>query len=116
MNPENFFTENRPWGTFRQFIQNTPVTVKIITVKKGEAFSLQYHHKRVEFWKILSGTPQVTIGDTTVLAKKDDEFLIPITMQHRVSALENDVEFLEIAAGGFDENDIVRIEDKYGRN
>ena len=108
-------TENRPWGEFRKFADNEQVTVKIITVKRGESFSLQRHGKREEFWRILKGTPEVVNGDKTVRARPGDEFTVPIGALHRVSAIDDDVEFLEIARGDFGENDIERIEDKYGR-
>jgi mannose-1-phosphate guanylyltransferase/mannose-1-phosphate guanylyltransferase/mannose-6-phosphate isomerase len=109
------FQEERPWGNFRQFIHNTPSTVKIIFVKKGEAFSLQYHNHRTEFWRILSGNPEVTLGEATIQAKEGDEFNIAPKTKHRVRSVDSDTEFLEIAYGDFDENDIIRIEDKYGR-
>jgi len=110
------FTEARPWGNFRQFSHNEPSTVKIITVKAGEAFSLQYHNQRTEFWHIIAGDPQVTCGEKTVAAKSGDEFLIEPKMKHRVAAGESDAVFLEIAFGNFDEKgDIVRLEDNYGR-
>lgn len=110
------FTEERPWGYFRQFVSGEPVTVKIIKVKRGESFSLQKHSKREEFWKILKGTPEVINGETTERARPGDEFIVPIGALHRVSAIDDDAEFLEIARGDFDENDIERILDKYGRS
>lgn len=114
--PEDLpFTERRPWGEFRKFISGENVTVKIITVKKGESLSLQAHHKRSEFWIILKGTPDITVGETITRAKKGDEFNVPVGARHRVSAVGEDAEFLEIARGVFDENDIERFEDKYGR-
>ncbi|MFA5778211.1 MAG: phosphomannose isomerase type II C-terminal cupin domain [Candidatus Paceibacterota bacterium] len=109
------YKEERPWGGFEQFVQNTLSTVKIILVKKDEAFSLQYHNNRKEFWKILSGTPEITIGDSVVRAKEGDEFEIPPKTKHRVHSSDTDTEFLEISLGEFDENDIIRLEDKYGR-
>ena len=108
--------EIRPWGKFEVFAKNEIVTVKIITVHQGEKLSLQHHEHRSEFWRILSGTPDVTIGDAITKAKKGDEFLVTPGTSHRVSAVDSDVEFLEIAFGVFDENDIVRTEDKYGRS
>ena len=108
-------TENRPWGEFRVFTKNQPVTVKIIKVTKGEQFSLQYHKNRSEFWKILSGNPEVTVGESVVVAQKGDEFVVPQGTTHRVHAPTEDVEFLEIASGNFDEEDIIRLEDNYGR-
>ncbi len=109
------FTEEKPWGWFREFVKNEAVTVKIIFVKKGEVFSLQTHQQRDEFWRILSGDPDITVGDKTVRAKPGDEFEVLREIEHRIEALDNDVEVLEISKGEFDENDIVRIEDKYGR-
>lgn len=108
-------TTHRPWGEFRQFAHNEPVTVKTILVKKGERLSLQYHAHRSEFWKILKGSPLITIGEEKHTAEAGDEFTVPVHMQHCIEALESDVELLEIARGTFDENDIVRLDDKYGR-
>ena len=112
---EKPFTVTRPWGEFRQCAENEAVTVKTIVVRRGERFSLQYHRGRTEFWRILKGTPEVTVGNVVSRAKAGDEFTIPPETPHRVAAIDDEVEFLEIARGTFDENDIVRIEDKYGR-
>lgn len=106
---------DRPWGFFDEFIQNKTCTVKLITVYAHEALSLQYHHKRQEFWVVLSGNGYVTIGDTKEEAKKGDRYEIKKGMQHRVEAGPEGLMFLEIATGEFDEDDIVRLEDKYGR-
>ena len=62
------FTEERPWGGFREFVKNEATTVKILFIKKGEVFSLQKHHHRDEFWRVLSGEPEITIGDKTIKA------------------------------------------------
>ncbi len=107
--------EERPWGEFTRFTLNTKSTVKIIKVKSGEAFSLQYHNNRAEFWRILKGTGIATIGEEKREVKEGDEILIPEKTLHRMEGV-TDIEFLEIAFGEFDEADIVRIEDKYGRN
>ena len=63
----------------------------------------------------MSGDPEVTIGNDVVRAKAGDEFEILRTVNHRISASVNDVAVLEISRGEFDEGDIMRIEDKYGR-
>ncbi|OGZ11875.1 MAG: hypothetical protein A3D67_00340 [Candidatus Lloydbacteria bacterium RIFCSPHIGHO2_02_FULL_51_22] len=115
MSLEKPFTVTRPWGEFRQYAENETVTVKTIIVRRGECFSLQYHRGRTEFWRILAGTPEVTVGDAVSRAKAGDEFAILPEMPHRVAAIDDDVEFLEIARGEFREDDIVRLEDKYGR-
>lgn len=109
------YIEERPWGKFERFTANEVSTVKIITVKAGEKLSLQYHKKRNEFWRILSGNGNITVGEETVKAKKGDEFYIPIGAKHTVEGGDEELIFLEIAFGNFDENDIVRLEDKYGR-
>ena len=113
LHPEN---DQRPWGMFRLFVKNTPSTVKFIAINNGGILSLQYHQKRDEFWRILSGHPKVEIDGVVTIAQKGDEFTIPATKPHRISAPTDDVEFIEIATGEFfDEEDIVRIEDSYGR-
>lgn len=111
----NIIDDERPWGSFRQFTSNEISTVKILRVKAGQKLSLQYHTKREEFWVVLSGNPSITIGEETKTANPQDEFFITQESVHRIAAPENDVEILEIAFGEFDENDIVRIEDAYGR-
>ncbi|MBU6390268.1 phosphomannose isomerase type II C-terminal cupin domain, partial [Patescibacteria group bacterium] len=113
--PEEPFTEERPWGNFRQYCHGESVTVKTIFVKKGARLSLQYHHGRDEFWHIISGTPEVTIGTTITDASPGDEFEISRATLHRIGAPRGDALFLEISRGNFDETDIVRVEDEYGR-
>ena len=107
--------EERPWGSFREFVKNEKDTVKLLKIKKGEEFSLQKHHTRDEFWRVLSGEPEITIGDKLVKAKVGDEFEIKPETLHRIAAPLHDVEVLEISRGEFNENDIMRVEDKYGR-
>jgi len=107
--------ENRPWGNFQRFTANQPSTVKLITVNENEAFSLQYHSKRDEFWHILSGSGIVTVGADEFPAKKGDEFFIPAKTNHRARGGVGGLLFLEIGFGEYDEEDIVRLEDNYGR-
>jgi mannose-6-phosphate isomerase-like protein (cupin superfamily) len=109
------FEVERPWGKFIQFTKNESSTVKILTVNPHEAFSLQYHHHREEFWYVLSGEGHVKIGEETFVIHPGDHYTIPPETAHRISAGETAVEILEIASGPFDEDDIVRLEDKYGR-
>lgn len=109
------FTENRPWGWFRGFTKNEPSTVKILFIKKGEVFSLQKHLHRDEFWRVLTGDPDITIDGKTVRAQPGDEFEFSRETSHQISAPTNNIEVLEISRGEFDENDIVRQKDKYGR-
>lgn len=109
------FTEKRPWGEFRQFITGQPVTVKILLIKARERISLQQHELRSEFWRVLSGTPLITIGTKTFQAEKGDEIEVPRSALHRIEATDTDVEILEISQGIFNEADVSRTEDDYGR-
>lgn len=111
----NIFQEERPWGNFRRFTQNEISTVKIVTVKKGEVLSLQSHQKRAEFWKVLTGDGFFEIGENKYEVKKGDEYFVKIGEKHRMGAENSILEVLEIAFGDFNENDIIRYEDKYGR-
>lgn len=105
----------KPWGQFDQFTHNEQTTVKILSVNPNSSLSLQHHKHRVEFWRILSGHPLVTLGENIIKASPGDEFTIKEKEEHRLSAEDEPVQVLEIAFGDFDENDIIRIEDKYGR-
>jgi mannose-6-phosphate isomerase len=108
-------TTKRPWGSFTRFTNNEPSTVKLLNVNKGGQLSLQYHSKRQEFWKVISGNPKIIIGDEIFDSNAGDEFTVPINTKHRISAMNDDVVILEISTGEFDEDDIVRVEDIYGR-
>ena len=109
------YIETRPWGKFEQFTHNEISTVKILTIKEKEQPSIQYHRKRTEFWKILSGKAKVRVGDLWHDAKEGDEFYISLETIHSVQGVDGEVKVLEISFGDFDEKDIVRLEDKYGR-
>lgn len=111
----NYEKDIRPWGMFERFTLNEKSTVKIITVKPGEAFSLQTHAHRREFWRVISGMGTITIGEKADEVSPGDEFLIAEGVAHRAEGGPEGLVFLEIAFGEFDESDIVRIEDKYGR-
>ena len=107
--------ETRPWGDFERFTLNEQSTVKIITVTEGEEFSLQTHEHRDEFWHIIRGTGTVYLNDIESAAKAGDSFYCPRGTKHRAHGAAGGLTFLEIAFGDFDESDITRLEDKYGR-
>jgi len=115
MKKADIYQEERPWGNFRQFTHNLPSTVKIITVKPNESLSLQSHNKREEFWRVIKGEGIAYIGDKEYNIKDGDELEIPVHTKHSLSAGNFGVIVLEIATGDFDEADIVRYKDKYGR-
>ena len=111
----HYFIEQRAWGNFEQFSLNENSTVKIITVNEHQAFSLQKHSQRSEFWKVLSGDGYITHGETREPVEVGKLYRLPCGTLHRMEAEKSPIVFLEIALGEFDENDIVRLEDKYGR-
>src|SRR3989344_6336949 len=108
------FTIERPWGNFRQFNLNSLATVKILTIKPGEMLSLQSHTKRSEFVKIIHGNGVLEIGENKYNVVEGDEHNIPINTKHRMTAGAYGLAYLEIDMGDFDEEDIIRYEDKYG--
>ena len=107
----------RPWGIYDSIDNGERYQVKRITVKPGAKLSVQMHHHRAEHWIVVSGTAKVTNGDKTFLVTENESTYIPIGQVH---ALENPgvlpLEMIEVQSGSYlGEDDIVRLEDKYGR-
>ncbi len=111
----NRLHDDRPWGSFDQFTENEPTTIKVITVAPGKRLSLQKHAHRSEYWRVLAGSGTARVGDTEYPAKINAEFEIPIGTIHRLGAGPEGITVLEIAFGSFDEKDITRLEDDFGR-
>ena len=111
----NYEKETRPWGDYERYTLNENTTVKIIDVLPGEAFSLQTHEHRDEFWRILKGSGTAHIGSDEHAAREGDMFFSPRHAEHRMTAGTDGITFLEISFGDFDESDISRLADKYGR-
>ena len=107
--------EERPWGNFERFTLNEPSTVKIITINPNQELSLQQHEHRDEEWRIVQGSGKVIVGEKQTEVHPGDEFFVERGMKHRVEAGKDGLMFLEVALGEFDESDIKRFEDKYGR-
>ena len=107
-------TVEKPWGRFEQFALNEETTVKLLYVKKGHRLSYQYHLLRSEFWKVVSGKIEVVLDGTRKALKAGDSISVPCRAKNRIEGVEDSV-VLEIAYGRFDENDIVRVDDDYGR-
>jgi mannose-6-phosphate isomerase len=109
-------TVEKLWGKFERYTYNLLSTVKVITVRPGAALSLQYHNKRDELWVALDPGAQVEVGDRVLKPEVEETVFIPRRTPHRLSAVgEEPVRILEISLGEFDEEDIVRLEDIYGR-
>lgn len=109
--------DTRPWGTWEVLDAEDNFCVKRICVTPGNILSLQLHHFRSEHWIIVKGEAVVTLGDDKIVRKANESVYIPAETKHRIQndTTEN-MEFIEIQTGeNLDENDIVRLEDKYGR-
>ncbi len=107
-------TVRKPWGKFEEFATNEKATVKIITVNKGGVLSLQSHRRREELWVALdSGLTAIINGKKKKLAK-GKVVIVPRRAKHRMLASKK-ARFLEVSFGHFNELDIKRYEDKYGR-
>ena len=111
----NHHQEERPWGGFEQFTLNEPCTVKILHVDADKRFSLQKHAHRTEFWKVLDGDGVLQIGDEIRTIIRGDMVTVPQGTLHRLTGGVQGLRVLEIAYGEFDENDIERVEDDFGR-
>jgi len=111
----NYEKVERPWGNFERFTQNEQTTVKIVTISAGESLSLQTHEERDEFWRVLKGYGVIHIENADNDASEGDNFFIPRFTEHRATSGPEGFTILEIAFGTSDENDITRLEDKYGR-
>ena len=109
------FKEKRPWGEELWITHNAPTMVKILTVFPKELLSLQYHHKRDEYWRVLSGNGKAIIGTETIELKEGDDCFVPRETKHRLIGGSENLVLLELAFGVFEEADIVRLEDNYGR-
>lgn len=113
---DRVFVDHRPWGSFQQFVLNTPVTVKVISVAPGKRLSLQRHQQRGEMWQVLDVPLRITVGERTWDAEPGEMVWIPVGELHRVENTgQQDGRFLEVAFGTFDESDIERLEDDFGR-
>jgi mannose-6-phosphate isomerase len=108
--------DERPWGSWRRFAFNESCTVKIITVAAGGILSLQRHAGRDELWHILDDGLRLEIDGVVHTPKPGDEFMIMRGSTHRLSSLGPSGRVLEVGFGDFDEDDIERLDDAYGRS
>tara|TARA_B100000795_G_C22621919_1_gene369198 strand:+ start:119 stop:466 length:348 start_codon:yes stop_codon:yes gene_type:complete len=111
------YKEERPWGSFEHLLEADYCKVKRIIVKPGERLSYQYHHKRSECWVIVQGQATMTLDGKDKLYGVGEIVEIPVGTKHRVfNRSEEELIFIETQTGTyFGEDDIVRIEDDYGR-
>jgi mannose-1-phosphate guanylyltransferase / mannose-6-phosphate isomerase len=108
----------RPWGFYQGVHDGERFQVKRISVNVGAALSLQMHHHRAEHWIVVNGTARVTRNNETFLLNENESTYIP---PHAVHRLENPgrvpLNLIEVQSGSYlGEDDIIRLEDVYGRD
>jgi mannose-1-phosphate guanylyltransferase/mannose-6-phosphate isomerase len=108
----------RPWGSYDSVDSGDRFQVKRLIVKPGATLSLQLHHHRAEHWVVVSGTARITRGDEVFTLSENESTYIPIGVRHRI---ENPgripLHIIEVQSGAYlGEDDIVRFEDRYGRD
>lgn len=107
----------RPWGSYKGIHHGAEHQVKHIIVKPHEKLSYQYHHYRSEHWIIVQGRGVVTIGETEQDVTQNDSVYIPVGTAHRLyNPFDEELHLIEVQYGSYlGEDDIVRLEDVYGR-
>lgn len=110
--------DRRPWGSFTVLDEGEGYKVKRIEVLPGKRLSLQKHRRRAEHWFVVAGTARVTLNDEIVTLETDRYIDIRIGDAHRVEnpSQTEDLVFIEVQRGDYlGEDDIIRLEDDFGR-
>ena len=109
--------DTRPWGNWEVLEVSDNYCVKKICVIPGGILSLQLHHHRSEHWIVVEGEAVVTLGEEKLVKKANESVYIPAETKHRIeNRADKNMVFIEVQTGeNLDENDIVRLEDRYGR-
>ena len=110
----------RPWGEFYNWDKGEGWNLKTIYVGAGKRLSLQYHHHRSECWVLVEGDATAVVGISVnslkeVPMEKGKLFFVDLKDIHRLTSRKGGI-IVEISLGKFDENDIVRIDDDFGRH
>jgi mannose-1-phosphate guanylyltransferase/mannose-6-phosphate isomerase len=108
---------HRPWGWYDSIDEGARFKVKRIQVKPGASLSLQKHAHRAEHWVVIKGTAEITNGEQVLTLSENQSTYIPPGTLHRLSNLGDvPLEIIEVQSGSYvGEDDIVRVEDTYGR-
>jgi mannose-6-phosphate isomerase-like protein (cupin superfamily) len=105
----------KPWGGYEVLLDSETYKVKRITVDPYQQFSLQYHNKRIEHWVIVEGGGKVIVNNSEHIALPRSSWYIKEKSIHRATAASDGLVFIETQIGECHEDDIVRIQDDYGR-
>ena len=107
----------RPWGSYRVLAEGPGYKVKRIQVDQGSCLSLQYHNHRSEHWVVVCGVASVTIDGSELELAVNQSVYVPLRAHHRLANhTEEIIEIIEVQIGDYlGEDDIIRLEDQYGR-
>jgi mannose-6-phosphate isomerase len=107
----------RPWGSYEVLGEHEDFKTKVITVLPGQRLSYQRHSKRSEHWFVVRGSGAVTLDGADVQVSAGSAVDVPVGTAHRITNTGTaDLVFVEVQHGTyFGEDDIVRLEDDYGR-
>jgi mannose-1-phosphate guanylyltransferase/mannose-6-phosphate isomerase len=107
----------RPWGWYQRIDLGERFQVKRIMVTPGGRLSLQKHFHRAEHWVVVKGTAEVTLNEAVVLVHENEAIYLPIGSMHRLTNPGKiPLELIEVQVGSYTgEDDIIRVEDIYGR-
>ena len=108
----------RPWGWYDSVDEGERFKVKRIQVKPGASLSLQMHHHRAEHWVVVKGVAEITNGESVITLTENQSTYIPRGQTHRLANPgKTPLEIIEVQSGSYlGEDDIVRLEDTYGRS
>lgn len=109
--------DRRPWGSFTVLDEGKDFKVKRIEVLPGKRLSYQRHSHRAEHWVVVQGTAKVTLDDHEIIVHPGQTIDIGIGAAHRVENPGKEILlFIEVQRGGYlGEDDIVRLQDDFGR-
>ncbi len=110
--------ETRPWGSFEILASGPGYQVKRLTVKAESRLSLQWHRHRDETLVVARGTAKMTVGDEERTLGRSQSMFVARNVHHRIENISSvePLEIIEIQTGDYlGEDDIVRVEDDYGR-
>jgi mannose-1-phosphate guanylyltransferase / mannose-6-phosphate isomerase len=107
----------RPWGWYESIDQGPRFQVKRLMVAPGARLSLQYHRHRAEHWVVVRGVAEVTCDERVFRLEENESTYVPQLSPHRLANPGTEpVEIIEVQSGDYlGEDDIVRLEDRYGR-
>ncbi|RYE10825.1 MAG: mannose-1-phosphate guanylyltransferase/mannose-6-phosphate isomerase [Hyphomicrobiales bacterium] len=110
-------TAYRPWGGYSSVLNGARFQVKKLFVKPGKKLSLQKHHHRAEHWIVVSGTAEVTIDGKVTMLSENESIYLPLGCVHRLANPGKiQLELIEVQTGSYlGEDDIIRLEDEFGR-